>query len=151
MRYPLDDGPIVRECTVTQLVLANLHHVVEQRRLQNCLYPMRLSGEGGIALLQQGGASRFQVSAALRPRMLKPLASMRSSRSICILGGAAPPTVIKRVRTRLVLSLDKAVVCVGHCGAADLDIGIVPVSFWMTRRLTSKIDPLNERLFWWWR
>ena len=79
--------------------------------------------------------------------MPKPLASMRSSRSICILGGVAPPTVIKRVRTRLVLSLDKAVVCVGHCGAADLDIGIVPVSFWMTRRLTSKIDPLNERQF----
>jgi len=62
--------------------------------------------------------------------MLKPLVSMRSSRSIC-----------------LVLSLDKAVVCVGHCGAADLDIGIVPVSFWMTRRLTSKIDSLNERQF----
>lgn len=61
----LDDGPIVRECPVTQLVLANLHHVVEQRRLQNCLYPMRLSGECGIALLQQGGASHFQVLAAL--------------------------------------------------------------------------------------
>ena len=79
--------------------------------------------------------------------MLKPLASMRSSRSICTFGGVAPPTVIKRVRTRLVLSLDNSEVCVGHCGAADLDIGIVPVSLWMTRRLTSKIDPLSERRF----
>lgn len=139
----LDDSPIVRECTVTQLVLANLHHVVEQRRLQSCLYPMRLSGEGGCPV---AAGRRFALSSIGRfVAENAQAAGLHAQLEVDLHPWRSGSTYIKRVRTRLALSLDKAVVCVGHCGAADLDIGIVPVSFWMTRRLTRKIDPLNER------
>ena len=58
--------------------------------------------------------------------------------------------MIERAFTCLIPALGEAVVYVGRCRAADFDIGIVPVSFRMTRCadcLRGKVDPSDERHF----